>query len=176
MPTIHYLNNVKRSGVDARALKATMGSLMAAVGQKDAAISITLVNDAAIAEINRDHRGKDKPTDVLSFPLHAPHEGGPKKSKGAAPSAARPPRAKRAGPPEPEYLLGDIVISVDTARRQASDYDAPLQNEIYRLLIHGLLHVLGHDHMELDERIEMEAEERRLARAIDMPWPYGDEQ
>ena len=106
-----------------------------------------LVDDAAIRELNRDHRGKDKPTDVLSFPLE----------------------------PEPfahEKLLGDIVISIETARRQAADYDAPLQREIERLMIHGLLHVLGHDHMEPGERSEMEAEERRLAAAIGMPWPY----
>lgn len=146
---IHYRNEVKRSGVDARALKSTMRSLMAAVGQNDAAISVTLVDDEAIRGINRDHRGKDKPTDVLSFPLE----------------------------PEPfaqEKLLGDIVISLDTAKRQAADYDAPLQREIYRLLIHGLLHVLGHDHEKAGERKEMEAEERRLARAIQMPWPYND--
>lgn len=146
---IHYRNEVKRSGVDARALKHTLRSLMTAVGQADAAISVTLVDDAAIQEINRDHRGKDKPTDVLSFPLE----------------------------PEPfaqEKLLGDIVISIDTAKRQAANYDAPLQREIYRLLIHGLLHVLGHDHEEAKERAKMEAEERRLSAAIDMPWPYND--
>jgi probable rRNA maturation factor len=67
------------------------------------------------------------------------------------------------------------VISVDTARRQAADYDAPLQNEIYRLLIHGILHVLGHDHEEPAERAAMEAEERRLAAAVGMPWPYEDD-
>lgn len=72
-------------------------------------------------------------------------------------------------------LLGDIVISIDTARRQAAEYDAPLQRELERLMIHGLLHVLGHDHMEPDERAVMEAEERRLAAAIGMPWPYDDE-
>ena len=124
-----------------------MRVLMGAVGEEGAAISVTLVTDDAIAEINREHRGKDMPTDVLSFPLE----------------------------PEPfahERLLGDIVISIDTARRQASDYDAPLQREIYRLLIHGLLHVLGHDHEEAAERARMEREERRLADAIGMPWPY----
>lgn len=144
---IHYRNEVRRSGVDARALKATMKALLAAVGERDSAISVTLVNDAAIQEINRDQRGKDAPTDVLSFPLE----------------------------PEPfaqERLLGDIVISLDTAKRQASDYDAPLQRELYRLLIHGLLHVMGHDHMKAGERARMEGEERRLARAIAMPWPY----
>jgi probable rRNA maturation factor len=146
---IHYRNEVKKSGVDARALKTTMRSLMSAVGHADAAISVTLVDDAEIQDINREYRGKDKPTDVLSFPLE----------------------------PEPftqEKLLGDIVISIDTAKRQAADYDAPLQREIYRLLIHGLLHVLGHDHEEAGERKKMEAEERRLAHAIDMPWPYND--
>jgi probable rRNA maturation factor len=64
------------------------------------------------------------------------------------------------------------VISVDTARRQAADYDAPLAREVERLLIHGLLHLLGHDHLEPLERAAMEAEERRLADAIGMPWPY----
>ncbi|MBV8638666.1 MAG: rRNA maturation RNase YbeY [Candidatus Eremiobacteraeota bacterium] len=144
---VHYRNEVRRSGVDARALKATMRTLLNAVGEPDSAISVTIVNDDAIREINREHRGKDKPTDVLSFPLE----------------------------PEPfsqERLLGDIVISIDTARRQAADYDAPVQREIDRLLIHGLLHVLGHDHMEPEERDVMEREERRLADAIGMPWPY----
>jgi probable rRNA maturation factor len=167
--TIHYRSDVRGSGVDARALKTTMRALMHAAGEDGAAISVSLVDDAAIQEINREHRGKNKPTDVLSFPFHAPHERVPKSSKVAAPSAARPPQAKPVGPP---VFLGDIVISVDTARRQAADYDAPLQREVYRLLIHGLLHVLGHDHEEAGDRARMEAEERRLADAIAMPWPY----
>ena len=127
-----------------------MRALMRAAGEDGAAISVSLVDDAAIQEINREHRGKNKPTDVLSFPLE--------------------PQAF-----DHERLLGDIVISIDTARRQAADYDAPLQREIYRLLIHGLLHVLGHDHEEAGERAKMEAEERRLADAIAMPWPYDIE-
>ena len=146
---IHYRNEVRGSGVDARALKAAMKKLLAGVDCAEDAISLTLVNDARIREINREQRGKDAPTDVLSFPLE----------------------------PEPfaqERLLGDIVISLDTARRQAADYDAPLQREIERLMIHGLLHVLGHDHMEAEERAAMEAEEKRLAAAIGMPWPYDE--
>ena len=111
---IHYRNEVRRSGVDARALKSAMRKLLVSLDRSDATISLTLVDDAAIREINRDHRGKDAPTDVLSFPLE----------------------------PEPfahEKLLGDIVISIETARRQAADYDAPLQREVERLMIHGLL-------------------------------------
>jgi probable rRNA maturation factor len=148
---VHYRNEVRGSGVDARALKAAMRKLLESVNEADAAISLTLVDDKTIAVLNREHRGKDKATDVLSFPLE----------------------------PEPfsqERLLGDIVISIDTARRQAADYDAPLQREIERLMIHGLLHVLGHDHMEAEERRVMEAEERRLAASIGMPWPYGEDE
>jgi probable rRNA maturation factor len=149
---IYYRNDVRRSGVDARALKAVAGKLLHAVDEDGSSLSLTLVDDAAIRELNREHRGKDKATDVLSFPID-----------GA--SATRE-------SPAPEHLLGDVVISVDTARRQAADYDAPLQRELYRLLIHGILHVLGHDHEEPMERRIMRSEERRLADAIGMPWPY----
>ena len=69
-------------------------------------------------------------------------------------------------------MLGDLVVSIDTARRQAAAYDAPLQREVERLLIHGVLHLAGHDHLEPVERARMEAEERRLADSIGMPWPY----
>lgn len=148
---IHYRNTVRRSGIDARSVKRTAKALLNAVGEGDAALSLSFVDDAEIAQINRTHRGKDKPTDVLSFPL-----------------AAGDPVA------EHERLLGDIVISVDTARRQAADYDAPLEAEINRLLIHGVLHVMGHDHEEPDERERMRAEERRLADHIGLTWPYED--
>ncbi|MBV8198015.1 MAG: rRNA maturation RNase YbeY, partial [Candidatus Eremiobacteraeota bacterium] len=77
------------------------------------------------------------------------------------------------GDASPEPLLGDVVISVETARRQAADYDVPLQREIYRLLIHGLLHLVGHDHVVAAERRVMRREERRLAQAIGLPWPYA---
>lgn len=151
---IHYRNGVRNSGVDGRALVAAAKRLLTAIDASDASLSLTLVGDDAIRALNRDHRGKDKPTDVLSFPLDASQNGAPR-TEG-----------------EPERLLGDVVISVDTARRQAAQYDATLQNELYRLLIHGILHVVGHDHEKAGERRKMEREERRLAKAIAMPWPY----
>lgn len=151
---IYFTSEVKRSGVDTRRLKSTARKLLAEVNEPDSSLSISIVDDARIQVLNREHRGKDKPTDVLSFPMYESGE---------------------AGLGEEERLLGDVVISVDTARRQAADYDAPLQNEIYRLLIHGILHVLGHDHEEPAERAAMEAEERRLAAAVGMPWPYEDD-
>jgi probable rRNA maturation factor len=70
-------------------------------------------------------------------------------------------------------MLGDIIISVDAAVRQAADYDATLDAEIGRLLVHGVLHLLGHDHEEAGERARMRREERRLARCIGLAWPYG---
>jgi probable rRNA maturation factor len=146
---IHYRNDVRRSGVDGRALVSTARRLLGAIGESGA-LSLTLVGDEAMRALNRDYRGKDAPTDVLSFPMDG--TGMPEAS---------------------ERLLGDVVISVDTARRQAADYDAPLQDEIYRLLIHGLLHLQGHDHVLAGERRAMERRERQLAEAIALPWPYA---
>lgn len=150
---IYYRNDVRRSGVDSRALVATAKKLLAAMGEGDASLSVSLVNDAAIRALNWEHRGKDAATDVLSFSID-------------------PEPAGTAATPAPERMLGDVVISVDTARRQAAGYDAELQDEIYRLLIHGMLHVAGHDHEGAVERRTMEREERRLASAIALRWPY----
>jgi probable rRNA maturation factor len=149
---IYYRNDVRGSGVNAPALIAAAKKLLAAVGESGASLSVSLVSDTAIRELNREHRGKDCATDVLSFSIDG--------------------EANAAAATAPERLLGDVVISVDTARRQASDYDASLQSELYRLLIHGILHVLGHDHERAAERRAMEREERRLAGAIELAWPY----
>jgi len=124
---------------------------------------VTLVGDRAMRTLNRRHRSVDAPTDVLSFPLHA--------ANAFVRNGSTHPRASRA----PELMLGDVVISLDTARRQAAAYDAPLDRELQRLLIHGILHLCGHDHLVPGERRRMEREERRLAGAIGMPWPYGAE-
>lgn len=144
---IYYRNDVRRSGVDGRALVATARRLLDALGEADAALSLSLVDDEAMRALNLKYRGRNAPTDVLSFPLDG-------------------------APAEVERLLGDVVISVETALRQAADYNAPLQREIYRLLIHGMLHLKGHDHERSAERRVMEREERRLADAIALPWPY----
>lgn len=141
---IHYRNDIRRSGIDGRALKRAAQELLIAAGEKDASLSLWIVGDERMRELNRTHRRKDKPTDVLSFP-----QGG-----------------------SPEALLGDVVISEDTAKRQAAEYDAPLQREVERLLIHGILHLLGYDHVRPAERKRMRSEERRLAEHIGMAWPY----
>jgi len=146
---IHYRNSVRRSGVNANNLKRTARAILKSVGEPSATLAVSLVGDDEIRELNRIHRGKDRPTDVLSFPL-----------------------AEASDPVGGERLLGDVVISIETARRQAADYDASLEAELKRLLVHGVLHVIGHDHRQADERRRMKAEERRIAKAIGMPWPY----
>jgi probable rRNA maturation factor len=145
---IYYRNDVPRSGIDRRALIATAGRLLTALGERGSGLSLSLVGDDVIRSMNKEYRGRDSPTDVLSFSLDG------------APDAAV------------ERLLGDVVISIDTARRQAERYGASLQREVYRLLIHGLLHLKGHDHEAAGERRIMRREERRLADAIALPWPY----
>lgn len=114
--------------------------VMSLLGHGRSELSISLVDDVQIRELNRDHRGKDRATDVLSFSLvegdHADFRGN---------------------------LLGDVVISLDTARRQARERHRSLDEETARLMIHGVLHLLGHDHEEDDEYQRMRAEERRLS-------------
>ena len=108
--------------------------LLELLRQPEAELSVLLVSDREIRRLNRSYRGLDRPTDVLSF---AQREG----CAGA-----------------PAGLLGDVVISVDTARRQAAARGAPLVQEGERLLIHGVLHLFGYEH----ERSAAEA--RRMAR------------
>ena len=153
---IYLENKTRGAGLDARALANVVERLLAEIGERGSSVSLTFVRDAEMRALNRAHRGNDAPTDVLSFPLY-PAE------------AFDRTRPRDAGP---ERMLGDIVVSVDTARRQAAEYDAPLAREVERLLIHAVLHLAGHDHVDAGERAVMEAEERRLADAIGMPWPF----
>lgn len=152
---IYYRNTTRKHRVARRRIERAATTLLAAIGRPKAALSLTFVGDAAMRRINREHRGLDKPTDVLSFPLFEPFAV---------------PRSARSG--GPELLLGDIIISVDAAARQAASYDAELGSEIERLLVHGLAHLLGHDHEETGERARMIREERRLAAALGLRWPY----
>jgi probable rRNA maturation factor len=112
----------------------------------EAELSVLLTNDREITALNLAHRGKDKPTDVLSFPLD---EGG-----GAD------------GTVSGTRVLGDVVISLDTADRQARGRQRELLPEVRFLLAHGLLHLLGYDHGDPSEKREMDAMTRRLVRAV----------
>jgi rRNA maturation RNase YbeY len=112
-------------------------------------LGIVLTDDRAIRELNREYRSKDRPTDVLAFPLLEPEF-----VSAMAPTAF-------------PLLLGDVVVSVETARRQAEAGGWLPEEEIARLLVHGVLHVLGYDHENGGAEAErMWAEERRIAQAL----------
>ncbi|HEX4021318.1 MAG TPA: rRNA maturation RNase YbeY [Acidobacteriaceae bacterium] len=107
-------------------------------------VSVLLTTDRSLRRLNREFRGKDKPTDVLSFP------------------AADVP-VKNTQPP----LAGDLAISLDTAARQARSFRHPLETEVRILLLHGLLHLAGYDH-EIDSG-EMATREEQLRRRFRLP-------
>lgn len=103
-----------------RRLKRIASAILVLVDQPEAELSVALIGDAEMRKLNARYRGKDYPTDVLSFPLE---------SSGPAPR-----------------LLGDVIISVETARRQARERGRPAEQELVTLLIHGVVHLLGYDH------------------------------
>jgi probable rRNA maturation factor len=152
---IYLRNATRKHSLDLARIERAAESLLAATGRPGASLSISFVGDAAMRRLNAEHRGKDRTTDVLSFPMYEPFNV-----------------PKRAKAHETELLIGDVVISVDVAARQAADYDASLDEEIERLLVHAVAHLLGHDHERPGERKKMLREERRLAAAIGLTWPY----
>lgn len=110
------------------------------------------MTDAGIRPINRDWRGKDKATDVLSFPQLEIFE-----LKALGSLARKKPRLL------PEWTMGDVIISLETARRQALEKNHPYRKELELLLVHGILHLLGFDH----EKGEREAlRMRRMERLL----------
>jgi probable rRNA maturation factor len=123
----------------AQPLEALARQYLERLELRNCELSLSLVGDRAIRRLNRTWRKKDKATDVLSFPA------------GDAPPGTPGPR-----------LLGDVVISLDTARRQAKEYERSLDVEMARYLAHGILHLLGHDHEKPSEARRMASLEERL--------------
>jgi len=134
------------AGIDEEALRRRLAKVLEAAGCADGELSVWLCDDPTIRDLHREYMGVDTPTNVISF---AQREG-------------------EFGEVEPE-VLGDVVVSVDTARRDAQEAGEGLEDEVLFLCIHGLLHLLGYDH-EGDQAArapEMEAKEAeffRLAR------------
>ena len=129
--------------IDRRLLRSRARRVLGALGQRGAELSISLADDTEMQELNGAWRGRSRPTDVLAFSLL---EGEDAEHRGA--------------------LLGDVVIGVETAARQARRRRRGLDEEVARLLIHCTLHLLGHDHQRERETRDMRAEERRLWREI----------
>lgn len=111
-------------------------------------MSVTFVDDAEIHSLNREHRGVDRPTDVLSFPQFEPDEVFPE------------------GAP---FMLGDLVVSLETARRQAAEFGHGEEREIAFLLVHGFLHLMGYDHETPEDEAAMRERQRELLEHLGLP-------
>ena len=111
-------------------------------------VSVTFVDDGMIQMLNRDYRGIDAPTDVLSFPQD--DDGGFE----AVPGMPR--------------MLGDIIISLQRARDQAAEYGHDVNREVMYLAVHGFLHLLGYDHDSPEEQKRMREQEERILRELDL--------
>ncbi|WP_338033025.1 rRNA maturation RNase YbeY [Hydrogenivirga caldilitoris] len=125
---------LKRRKLRKRWLKERAELILDILGVKDSELSILITTDEEIRELNKAYRGKDEPTDVLSFPI-----------------------GEKVGD---RLILGDVVISLDTANRQALEWGCGLDEEVERLLAHGIIHLLGYDH-------ELGGEEERKFKALE---------
>ncbi len=116
-------NNQNQHPVDSKALQSQIGQLLEKLGETQCELSLLLTDDAEIRRLNKTYRNLDHATDVLSFPQdeNAVNESG-------------------------DTLLGDVVISVETAARQAEEHHLSFNEELILLAIHGILHLLGYDH------------------------------
>lgn len=137
---IGLLNRQRRIKIGLTRLRSWIERILTHLGYPEAEISLVLVNDRQIRDLNESYRGLPAPTDVLSFPMG---EG----------------EFRELHP----HLLGDVVISLETASRQARESGHPLELEVCLLLIHGILHLLGYDHEgSAKKRKAMQTKEREL--------------
>ena len=137
-----------RRGVDAM-LRRAIAEAAAIASTSDGELAIVLTDDSAIRALNRDWRGKDEPTNVLSFP-------------------AQEPCADRRAP----RMLGDIVIAYETAAREAEVECKPLMHHLAHLAVHGFLHLVGYDHEASEEADAMEGLEVAILARLGVPDPY----
>jgi probable rRNA maturation factor len=135
--------------IDVDALRAILASLLHEERVESAELAIQLADDAVLRALNAQHRGIDAPTDVLSFDAASDLEGGE-----AFPSPVG----------EASYL-GDVVVSVEYAARQAAEVGVTLDEELQHLVLHGVLHLLGFDHETDEDAAKMERREEVLLGA-----------
>ncbi len=143
--------------IDESKLRTVARTVLARLGLEEFELSVQLVGSAGIRRLNKIHRGLDKATDVLSFPQE--EFAAPVKVR-AAKKAAR--RAASA----PPRVLGDVVISLPDAEKNARSIGQDLDREVAFLLVHGILHLGGHDHMKKAEERRMLKEQRALMTAL----------
>ena len=120
-------------------------------------LSVRLAGDEQVRALNAQWRGKDKPTNVLSFPLAGAEE------------------LESAGNDGPELMLGDIILAHGVCAREAAEKDIPVERHASHLLVHGTLHLLGYDHQDELSAAEMERREARALAHLGIADPYPEE-
>lgn len=146
---------IARRAVAAALEGAGLGDLLSAPAL-DLEVSVLFTDDAEVRALNRDWRGKDRPTNVLSFPM----------------LSAQMLRALVKAP-EGTHLLGDLALAFETCAAEATAAGIPVADHVTHLLVHGTLHLLGHDHEAEDRAETMEAIERRVLAGLGIADPYA---
>lgn len=122
--------------------------------EREVEVSLSLSNDDEVRALNAQWRGKDKPTNVLSFPMCDAQE------------------LASADKPGSILLLGDMILARETCVREAADKGVSTEQHATHLMVHGMLHLLGYDHMDDGEAEDMEAREIRALHRLGLPDPY----
>lgn len=133
---VHLRRQAGSSGIDPLGVRRFVKGVLAGEGVRSGEITVVLTDDASLRALNARHRGQDRATDVLAFPLEDAETGA-------------------------ERYLGDIVVSLERAREQSGRFDNDPESELARLLAHGVLHLLGYDHHTPAEGKRMKGAERR---------------
>ncbi|MCE6950748.1 MULTISPECIES: rRNA maturation RNase YbeY [Rhodobacterales] len=143
-----------------RAAEATLAALSLPV--TGFSVVVMGCDDARIADLNGEFRQKGKPTNVLSWPSE---------ERGAE-VPGEPPEPPEPGEADDPEHLGDIAIAFETCAREAAEQQKPMQDHVTHLLVHGILHLLGYDHVEDADADLMEATETRILAGLGVPDPY----
>jgi probable rRNA maturation factor len=148
-PTVEIANEQSACAIDETLICRAVSEILAGEGVRAGQVSVAVVDDATIHEINRRHLEHDYPTDVISFVLES----------------------------EEGYLDGEVVVSADTACTVGQDLGWPAENELLLYVVHGTLHLVGYDDQSDSDRREMRTRERHyLARfGLVPPWQDSDE-
>ena len=138
------VTSIEQDDVDSKALAEFIEAVLIAEGvEEDASLSVTFVGVDDIADLNERFMGKTGQTDVLSFPIEDASPG-------------NPPQRAVGGPP---LALGDIFICTDVVHTHATEYGVSFEDELYLMVVHGVLHILGWDHIEIHDTAAMESRE-----------------
>lgn len=125
--------------------KVALETLAIAKQKSPAELSIVLADDVFVQNLNHHYRGKDKPTNVLSFPAEDP------------------------------FMMGDVVLAYETVKKESTQHRRNFEHHVMHLIIHGILHLMGHDHESDNQAEEMESLEIRILRSFGVKNPYEPE-